>query len=236
MKSAGVHEKNIKTAKGTGNEANVKKAESDALAFLRKTEHRADAWRATIDEISMRNEEIWIEAQQGRQKFRMRIIDPTVKGWANSRSRGEKIEFSGILGSERSFTLSGGLDEPEFTFFPDRIRLMSEKNPIEQSPQILQAALAQGEQKSLESRILGEIPPVCQAAVEKKLEPQNQASFSWLKKDFRKTGEDLWVYRNSVDAKNRMGATTTYRYECNVKVTLEKNGELSVQVRSIVFL
>lgn len=223
----------VERADDSGNALSVNKAEAAAITFLRETEHQADKWLASVDSVESHGDETWIKAEQGELKFCLRIADPKLKAWAESRVRGDEIEFDGNLGRERSLTLSGGLDEPEFTFWPRRIRLMKEAASQEQDAQILYKASLREKQRIYDSEAEMVTAAACQEAALARLTLPDQASFSWLQQSVTKTGADVWTYNSTVDAKNLMGATIVYQLICNAKVTEGVNGEPNAKVSAI---
>lgn len=225
----------VDKARQTGNDIAIKEAKSSANAFLQHTSHHADHWCATVATVSEHNGEVWLEAEESRLTFRMRIADPAVKPWASSRQRGDRLEFSGNLGPERSLSLEGGLSRPEFTFWPQALRLTSETVEQQQSAEVLKEATKKEAQRIFDEYAQIAVAEACQGAARARLALPHQADFSWLKQGVKKTGQDIWTYVSEVDAKNRIGATITKRFLCNVKVVPGKTGKPEATVKAFAF-
>lgn len=218
-------------AQESGNQAKEKAAEAAVVSFLRGTPRRAERWMATVESIDG-SDTLTVVANSDSQIFRLQIVDAAVKSYASGLSRGEKVFFSGPLGSERSLTIAGALDEPEFSFYPEELGRVGEAVGVKQSAQLIQARLAAERQEGLDTEARGAVAVACERAIEKRLMLPESADFSWLKMSLNKIDGKTWLYVNVVEAKNAFGNVIPHRFACKATVAFD-GGEAIADVMGI---
>lgn len=225
----------LNQAKKTNNDLTEKKAEETAKAFLKETVVTADNWKATVDKIRDGRNSTYLVSQYKTHTYTMRIADPVIKDWVSTLKTGDEIIFSGELGKERSVTVEGGLRNPEFTFFPAKIRLASDSSDRTQSSESIAAALKADEEEEKRDRLLSAIDTLCEEAVRSKAFNKREADFSVLHRRITQTDSSTWRYSNDVTLKNAFGATITHRAFCTVKTRIGHNGNLQAKVTDLKF-
>lgn len=225
----------MEQAKKTNNELTEKKAEETAKAFLKGNPVIADNWKASVDKILDSGDSTEIVSQYKTHTYTMRIADPLLKGWASTLKNGDQITFSGNLGKERSVTTAGGLRNPEFTFFPTRIRLSSETTDRIQSDEAIKNALKADEEKTKKNTLIEAVDSLCENAARAKAFNKREADFSILHRSITQIDINTWRYTNDVTLQNAFGAKITHRVACTVKTRTGPNGNLQAMVASLKF-
>lgn len=83
----------------------------------------AVAWNATIDELERRNNLVVIHTSYKEQWYQLNIKDEKAKSVVETTfARGDKIRFSGPIGSEHSLTPLGASLNPDFRFYPTEVQ------------------------------------------------------------------------------------------------------------------
>lgn len=226
----------IEQAKKTNNDLIEKKAEETAKTFLKGNPVIAENWKATVDKIRNSGDSTEIVSQYKTHTYTMRIADPSLKSWASTLKNGDPITFSGNLGKERSVTTVGGLRNPEFTFFPERIRLTSETTDRTQSKESIDNALKADEEQAKRDTLIEAVDSLCEDAARAKAFNKRKADFSILHRGITQMDSSTWRYTNEVTLQNAFGAQITYRVSCSVKTRIGPNGNLQAKVETLKFL
>ncbi|MGL4225434.1 MAG: hypothetical protein ACRCSE_09975 [Vibrio sp.] len=124
----------IKSATESGNSIHVDSLQSQFDAFINKERH-VEFWHASVQSVDKREYGIRIEARYSdgqhdsnnrryTQIYYLGINDAagSIKQLSQLK-KGDDIFFSGLLGQEMSVTNSGSIEQPEFHFFPESIKL-----------------------------------------------------------------------------------------------------------------
>ncbi|MBL4763545.1 MAG: hypothetical protein JKY93_12715, partial [Gammaproteobacteria bacterium] len=101
------------------NEHQIKAVEERYQSSLKKSDYVADNWLARVDYVG---DDFTIETQVMPYSFQLMLFSPDAVEMAKQLSKGDLISFSGSLGGERSITVTGGIGQPEFKFFPTMIK------------------------------------------------------------------------------------------------------------------
>lgn len=215
--------KEFEAANESGNDLRRQQATATIDRYQAK-KRIAQEWRAVVDEVHALDNDVWIDADQGIATFHLKIIDPAVKTWAATLTRGTVLKFDGDIGPERSFSHGGALGNPEFMFWPTAIAAEGGAT-YQQSAALIADAIAAAERERFEDMARGAVAAACEKAVLRKLDIPHQASFSWLRAQASQLESGKWGYKNRVDIKNRFGATLTRDVLCVADVSRDDDGK-----------
>lgn len=222
-------------AKDSGNDLVVQEVENEIEKKLRETNRRAKGWVGTVEEVSAYGENVTVTLINESQSYHLEFLDPKLKELAKALTKGKTIFFSGNLGKEVSFTLSGAVTEPEFRFPPSSIRRTDDDAYTQQDPALIKAEKAEDAQAIQNSEEKAAVMEACQAAVRADLKHPESADFSWMSSGFGKTDNGQWIYEDIVEAPNDLGATLEKRFRC-IADTRTDDGKRTVTVTGWAFV
>ena len=107
-------------AKNSGNSIFERQVEEKAVIFLRNTPHKAVEWVVVVDSIS--DDKLTVSTNSDPYTFHLKFFAPEAVTLARSFVRGDKIKFSGYIGAEKSVVVGRSIVEPQFKFYPERVK------------------------------------------------------------------------------------------------------------------
>lgn len=183
---------------------------------LKKTNRRATSWVGTFVSSSGDNDQLIIDLENDNQTYHLVLVDPKVIGFTKSLKNGDALLFTGDLGSEVSLTVSGALDEPEFRFYPFKIKRPEDNDWMSQDKETVDRILAEEKASNADAYIEVEVAAQCEKVIRAQLKFPGSADFSWLGEAIKQQ-DGVWMYKNTVEAKNALGNEIPYRFYCLAK-------------------
>lgn len=200
-------------AENSGNALAEKEFEERFNKELKKTNRRATSWVGDFVKSSGDKDQITIELSNEGQTYHLVLIDSESVNFTKELKKGDKVIFTGDLGHETSFTTSGALEEPEFRFYPFKMKRPNDEEWVNQSQEKVQQILADRKAENADSYIKIEVATQCEKVIKSQLRFPESADFSWLGEAV-KQDDGRWIYRNKVEAKNALGNEIPYRFYC----------------------
>lgn len=200
-------------AEGSGNALAEEEFEKRFEKELKKTNRRATSWVGSFVSSSGEKEKLTIELQNDDQTYHLVLIDPDAVNFTKNLKKGDDVLFTGDLGYETSFTVSGALEEPEFRLYPFNIKRPNDKEWVSQSKEKIKQVLAEGKAEHAEAYIEIKVAAQCKMAITAQLRFPESADFSWSG-EVVKQDDNQWLYRNTVNAKNALGNAIPHRFYC----------------------
>lgn len=118
-----------KKAKSADDKLALARIENVFKKELKETNRHASSWIGYVDHanshyVSLRNDD---------QKYSLKIFDAKAVEYAGTLESGDEVVFSGNMGGVESFSVSGGLNRPEFYFYPTSFRKFEDEVGVEQN-------------------------------------------------------------------------------------------------------
>jgi hypothetical protein len=216
-------EQNYELAKDTGNDLQIQKVEKEIKKELKQTNRRANGWAGIVEEVTTYDKGVTVTLKNSTQSYHLELLDSKLQKMAETLQKGQPVVFSGDLGEEVSFTLSGAVSEPEFRFPPISVKRVGDETRMEQDPALIEAERQAERKEKVDNAARLAVMEACQEKVTQALQYPESASFSWTQSGFGKTDDGRWVYEDVVEAKNGLGAEIPRRFRCIA--TIEAAGE-----------
>lgn len=123
----------LETASEGTNSLVEDEVEERAIKYLRKTPHEAVSWVASVESVSSSSKKIKITTIIASHTYYLKVYpsDAAIE-FSLTLAEGDIVVFSGSIGAEDSFTIKGGLEDPEFIFYPKSIKKYGESSSIVQ--------------------------------------------------------------------------------------------------------
>ncbi|MDC5753840.1 hypothetical protein OPW41_18220 [Vibrio europaeus] len=210
-----------KKAKSAKNELLVEEKEQSIKSFL-SVNRTAENWVGKVEKVSQNSEgNISVKLAHRNQNYTLIIVDPSAKQTARNLTNNETLLFSGELGKERSFTIGGALDNPEFSFPPVSFKLKGSDAVIVQQQEWIEQYFTEINTARLKSQLREKVLSACQSAAKDMLVKPSSADFSILDLGIKEVSENTWLYVNTVEATNGFGAEIEFKVMCSAQTSIQ---------------
>ncbi|PMM32477.1 hypothetical protein [Vibrio lentus] len=229
-------EKELAIAKDSSNTLIIDKKEKEIKRFLKNNQQQAQDWIGEVSHVRRDDQgRLRIKLENRNQEYTLNIIDLKAIEYASNFKAGDEVVFTGKLGAERSITISGALDNPEFKLIPESFRLKLDKESIVQNDDVIREQILLDKKERLESRIQTEVAMACKREVRRNLTYPNSADFSFMNMNIHKVNDNKWAYSNSVEAKNALGHLLEKNVICYAELTTSESS-FSIKTVKVNFL
>ncbi|GEM_PF-5246554 len=113
-------------AKNNGNSALKQQIEETAVILMHNTPYQAVEWVAEVDSVS--DDLFSVSTKSAPYTFHLKFFAPEAVALAKSLKKGDKIKFSGNIGTEKSGTIDEGINNPQFRFYPENVKTYDANN------------------------------------------------------------------------------------------------------------